>query len=39
MNRHRALFLRRQNLAATVHTGLQIDMMRAAQFAGVLVFD
>src|SRR4051794_20234318 len=32
-------FLRRQNLTAAIHTGLQIDMVRTAQFAGVLVFN
>ncbi|VTZ62402.1 hypothetical protein EMEDMD4_380063 [Sinorhizobium medicae] len=32
-------FLRRQNLAAAIHAGLQVDVMRAAQFAGILVFD
>src|SRR5579871_5502672 len=31
--------LRLQHLPALVHPGLQIEMMRAAQFAGVLVFN
>ena len=28
-----------QDLAATIHAGLEIDVMRTAQFAGVLVLD
>lgn len=28
-----------QNLAAPIHTGLQIDMVRTAKLAGILVFD
>ena len=35
----RLVFLRGQNLTALVHAGLQIDMVRALQFAGFLVFD
>src|ERR1700759_5528689 len=33
------VFLRRQDLAALVHAGLQVDVVRALQFAGFLVFD
>src|SRR5690606_10409313 len=33
------VFLRRQNLATAVHAGLQVDVVRTAQFARVLVFD
>ena len=32
-------FLRRQHLAAAIHAGLQVDVMRTAHFAGVLVLD
>jgi hypothetical protein len=32
------LVLRRQNLAAAVHAGLEIDMVRTTQLAGILVF-
>ncbi len=32
-------FLRGQNLTATVHAGLQVDVVRTTQFAGVLVLD
>ena len=32
-------FLRRDHLAAFVHAGLQVDVVRALQFAGFLVFD
>jgi hypothetical protein len=32
-------FLRRQNLATTIHAGLQVDVVRTAQFAGILVFN
>src|SRR4029450_7246056 len=35
----RGLALRLQYLTATIHAGLQIDMVRAAQFAGILVLD
>ena len=33
------VFLRRQDLAALVHAGLQVDVVRALQLAGFLVFD
>ena len=33
------VFLRRDDLTALVHAGLQIDVVRALQFAGFLVFD
>ena len=33
------LFLRFQDLAALIHAGLEVDMMRTAQFAGLLVLD
>ncbi len=32
-------FLRRQNLTTTVHAGLQVDVVRTAKFAGILVFN
>ncbi len=32
-------FLRRQNLTTAIHAGLQVDVVRTTQFAGVLVFD
>ncbi|CDX58229.1 hypothetical protein MPL1032_230290 [Mesorhizobium plurifarium] len=32
-------FLRLQNLAAAIHAGLQVDVVRAAHFAGILVLD
>src|SRR5579863_9684490 len=31
--------LRLQNLAAAIHAALQVDMVRATQFAGILIFD
>src|SRR5207302_1078170 len=34
-----SVFLRRQDLAALVHAGLQVDVVRALQFAGFLVLD
>src|SRR5215831_12700030 len=33
------LFLRLEDLAAAVHAGLEIDVMRPAQLAGILVLD
>ena len=33
------LGLDRQNLTAIIHAGLQIDVVRTAQFAGILVLD
>ncbi len=32
-------FLRLQHLAAAIHAGLQVNVMRAAHFAGILVLD
>src|SRR5579871_206706 len=37
--RLRLVFLWRQHLAALVHAGLQVDVMRAAELAGFLVLD
>lgn len=34
-----SVFFRRQDLLAAIHAGLQVDMVRTAQLAGVLVLD